>query len=63
VLYVNPTGDVLLEETRTAHTRTPGAAYAEMPGDAGAVMQYPKEFAATVSTFLARSRSQAADDR
>jgi pimeloyl-ACP methyl ester carboxylesterase len=53
VLFVNPTGDMLIEETKRAHARTPGSFYAEMPGDAGAVMQFPREFADTVARFVA----------
>lgn len=55
VLYVNPTGDMLIAETKEAHARTPGSEYAEMPGDAGAVMQHPRAFAEVVTGFLRRN--------
>lgn len=50
-LYVNPVGDMLVEQTRWLHERTPGAAYAEMPGGPDAVMMHPAEFARLVAEF------------
>ena len=50
-LYVNPTGDMLIEPTKWLHERTPGAAYAEMPGGSDAVMMHPAEFASVVAGF------------
>ena len=52
-LYVNPTGDMLIPQTKLVHAATPGAAYAEIEGGADVVMMNPAAVAAVVRDFCA----------
>jgi len=50
-LYVNPTEDMLIPQTKFLHALTPGAAYTEIPGSADVVMTRPEVFARVVAEF------------
>ena len=50
-LYVNPTEDMLVPQTKFLHSLTPGAAYAEIPGGPDVVMLKPAGFAQVVIDF------------
>ena len=50
-LYVNPTEDMLIPQTKFLHSLTPGAAYAEIGGSADVVMMNPDGFARVVAEF------------
>ena len=50
-LFVNPTEDMLIPQTKYIHSLTPGAAYAEIPGSADVVMAKPEGFARAVIDF------------
>lgn len=52
-LIVNATEDPVYAETLAVRDHVPGAAYVEIPGDTGALVNYPAEFAAAVLGFLA----------
>jgi pimeloyl-ACP methyl ester carboxylesterase len=53
VLFLSPVGDNLRDTTRRAHASLPGSAYVEVPGNDGAVWDYPAEFASAVGDFMA----------
>ena len=52
--YCASVQDNLIEETKQAFASAPegGSRYEEMPGDDGAIYEYPAEFAAAVLGFL-----------
>lgn len=50
-LYVNPTEDMLISQTKFLHSMTPGAEYVEIPGAADAIMSQPQAFADVVTHF------------
>ena len=52
-LYVNPTGDMLVDQTKFICSVTPGAEYAEVPGGADAVMMQPQAVADVIARFCA----------
>ena len=53
-LFISPVQDNLIEETKQAFASAPegSSRYEEMPGDDGAIYEYPAEFAAAVLEFL-----------